>query len=535
MAIKGGKMKDLIITVCRDTRKVKFNREFIGLTGENLQGNIVVDFEDKTDFVDGSALFEVEQNGAKYFIEMTKDADAKTYSLPIKSSLLQYACTMKCQVTITQEATNDGVPVFKTEIFKMPCNEAINAVETIPEQYPLWFDEVEKRLQALEENGGGGGNAEFENFKKEVEDAIGVELVEQENETVENLTLIAGERWKGVATPSKAGSRARTERIVRTDDMKTIRFGDGFLNAGIYGSNDGEILEVVNAIPLGEPVDISNCTYKYLYIDITLVDSSVPFPNPAPHGALSIVYSINGDIETVERLKPVKDLIGGSNKYKIIAGCIRRATESDSWGFIIDENHQCDLNCATVTINNRGNIVINYPEIKAKKVISVVAVADEGFAEAGITCGASVGKDLTNLYLYRSTINSAVDDIYGYDGNITFLNGTKGITSASWDFENKCLVVKHNVSGSLHDKIINVTPTTKYGQFIPRILSKGGDNFSVQFLNLDGTLIETPTYAINCRVSVTNINGIKREYIDANNLYSNSGNFWFVGVFETWE
>nr|DAG81698.1 MAG TPA: hypothetical protein [Caudoviricetes sp.] len=142
-------MKDLIITVCADTRKTKFNRGFIGLNGENLQGNIVVDFTDKADFVDGTASFEVEQNGKKYFIEMTKDATNKVYSLPIKSSLLKYAGTLKCQVTITQEETASGTPVFKSEIFQIPCLDAVNATEEIPDQYPTWIETANAKIDEM--------------------------------------------------------------------------------------------------------------------------------------------------------------------------------------------------------------------------------------------------------------------------------------------------------------------------------------------------------------------------------------------------
>lgn len=141
-------MKDLIITINADNRKVKLNRDFVGLNGENLQGNIVVDFTDKADFIDGTASLEVEQNGEKYSIAMTKDTTNKIYTLPIKTSLLRYACTMKCQVTIAQAETADGIPVFKCEVFNLPCYEAINAVGSIPEQYPSTT-----LLEALEYDG----------------------------------------------------------------------------------------------------------------------------------------------------------------------------------------------------------------------------------------------------------------------------------------------------------------------------------------------------------------------------------------------
>lgn len=143
-------MKDLIITICADTRKVKFNRGFIGLTGENLQGNIVVDFTDKADFVNGEASFEIEQHGKRYTILMERDATNKVYKLPIYSSLLGYACTLKCQVNIRQEETADGIPVFKSEIFQLPCYEALNATEGIPEQYESFIDAANAKIAEMD-------------------------------------------------------------------------------------------------------------------------------------------------------------------------------------------------------------------------------------------------------------------------------------------------------------------------------------------------------------------------------------------------
>ncbi len=143
-------MKDLIITICRDTRKIKLNRGFIGLNGENLQGNIIVDFTDKAEFVDGTAYFEVVQNGKPYFLLMERDGENKAYKLPIKSSLLAYACELGCQVVIRQEETADGIPVFKSEEFKLPCPKAINATETIPEQYPSWIETASAKLAEID-------------------------------------------------------------------------------------------------------------------------------------------------------------------------------------------------------------------------------------------------------------------------------------------------------------------------------------------------------------------------------------------------
>lgn len=143
-------MNDLIITICHDTRKVKLNRGFIGLNGENLQGNIIVDFTDKADFIDGVASFEIKQNSEKYFIAMEKDAENKLYKLPIKSSLLSYTGDMPCQVSISQAETENDAPVFKSEIFQVTCLEAVNATETIPDQYPTWGEIINAKIAEME-------------------------------------------------------------------------------------------------------------------------------------------------------------------------------------------------------------------------------------------------------------------------------------------------------------------------------------------------------------------------------------------------
>ena len=110
-----------------------------------MQGNIVVDFKNKEDFVNGFAYFELNQQGQKYFIKMEKDEENKVYTLPIKSSLSKYACKLECQITI-RESDTETAPIFKSNIFYLYCNEAINAIEEIPDQYPLWFEEVNNKI-----------------------------------------------------------------------------------------------------------------------------------------------------------------------------------------------------------------------------------------------------------------------------------------------------------------------------------------------------------------------------------------------------
>lgn len=192
-------MNDLIITICRDTRKVKLNRGFIGLNGENLQGNIIVDFTDIADFVDGTAYLEVNQKGEKYFIEMQKNAADKTYSLPIKSSLLRYSGNTPYQVKIEQTETENGVPVFKSEVFQVPCLEAINATETIPEQYPTRFVTKEELAENL-------ANGEYPEVKTETLSVSAGEykskIVQHEN-TAKDITVKLPTEDGTIATEEK--------------------------------------------------------------------------------------------------------------------------------------------------------------------------------------------------------------------------------------------------------------------------------------------------------------------------------------------
>lgn len=114
-------MKDLIITIDRDTREVKTNRNFLGFCGENLQGDIIVEFTDKAEFVDGTAHFFYENTG----VPMTKDGTNKIYTTPIKSSMLSGAGQLTCQIKVVQSTTNGGQPIFKSDVFKLTCFKAV--------------------------------------------------------------------------------------------------------------------------------------------------------------------------------------------------------------------------------------------------------------------------------------------------------------------------------------------------------------------------------------------------------------------------
>lgn len=138
-------MKDLNITINTDTRQPKFTRNFIGVNGEYLHGNIVVDFENE--FMDGMATLEVEIDNDKYLIALEKGND-EFYSVEIKGSLLSKVGKMYCQVRVD---TLDG-QVFKCRRFPLFVLEAINATATIPEDYGDWLKRIEDQIREIGEN-----------------------------------------------------------------------------------------------------------------------------------------------------------------------------------------------------------------------------------------------------------------------------------------------------------------------------------------------------------------------------------------------
>lgn len=132
-------MKDLIITINVNTRKASTSKGFVGINGEHLNGNIVVDFIGE--FIDGAGFLEIDNGENKYIIGMTKDGEH--YSVPIRSSLLTKTTKLKLQFRAHIAIDQDTTRIFKSEIIELPVLEAINAVSTIPDDYPaVWVSSI---------------------------------------------------------------------------------------------------------------------------------------------------------------------------------------------------------------------------------------------------------------------------------------------------------------------------------------------------------------------------------------------------------
>lgn len=169
-------MKDIIININSTTHKVDFPDEFLGIGLENLQGNLIFQFDNN--FIGGQARLEAVINdisGAIYNLQSYGNG----YIVPIKSSLLTGSNvlmqlvideTSLTQYTLTTDTTINPnktyyikqdnsyivvenpvvadigtyyeaeTPVFKTDIFLLKVRESINAEATIPDEYPTWIN-----------------------------------------------------------------------------------------------------------------------------------------------------------------------------------------------------------------------------------------------------------------------------------------------------------------------------------------------------------------------------------------------------------
>lgn len=143
-------MSDLIIEINKKTRKVTLNNIHIGNDHENLQENLVFQFDE---FVDGQARLEYEINGVKNYIILQKENE--TYTIPVQNVITIYQEETKgkinFQLVITEGTEEENIPVFKSNIFFLICRPSINAVTESPEGYDLWIEQANAKLNAMDE------------------------------------------------------------------------------------------------------------------------------------------------------------------------------------------------------------------------------------------------------------------------------------------------------------------------------------------------------------------------------------------------
>ena len=183
----------------------KIDSRVLGVSGENKQQILV--FKIDEGFINGTAYLELilpnndccDRN--KYSIELEKDLENESYKLEVKRSLLRYDGDVKMQLKII----SNGVEIYKTATFEMHVMEAINAVESIEEDYPCFVEQTKVELQELQEgleqvcDNLKDTKEEIEQVKKETEGSI-------KEETDPTVPAWAKEPNKPTYTASEVGA-----------------------------------------------------------------------------------------------------------------------------------------------------------------------------------------------------------------------------------------------------------------------------------------------------------------------------------------
>ena len=137
-------MKNIEIKINKQTRMVKLSKTTIGNEGESQQYNLNFTFEDE--FVDGQARLEYQIEGQeKQWIPLEKSVES--YVLPVLNVL-----TVQGQINmqLVIDENENTMPVFKSNMFYLYCNESINAVNKAPEGYELWIEQANAKLNEVE-------------------------------------------------------------------------------------------------------------------------------------------------------------------------------------------------------------------------------------------------------------------------------------------------------------------------------------------------------------------------------------------------
>ena len=119
----------------------------LGISGENEQEKLVFSIADG--FINGTCYLELEfPNGDTGYLTLEKDTENECYYIEVKNGLLTQAGQIQMQLKIVQ----GDKEVWKCGIFNMFVVDAINATDTIADDYPDFVATFEERMDAIEEN-----------------------------------------------------------------------------------------------------------------------------------------------------------------------------------------------------------------------------------------------------------------------------------------------------------------------------------------------------------------------------------------------
>ena len=238
------------------------------------------------------------------------------------------------------------------------------------------------------------------------------------------------------------------------------------------------------------------------------------YPSSIPDGL--VCYSIN------DAFVKWSELSSGNKKLKIIAGVIRNS--GNGWEFINDANHE-PLNLAAVSVNQSGQIVLNYG-FTAKKVLTLVACPDETFAD-DYTVGGSVGlsETILNVYSIPKTVGGRV--FYNNNAGVWNYATYANFTNASFNTANGVLTLTHETLASYPAKEKFFVSANGYNcQVFTNAMSD--NTIGIMFPDSNGVAKKTPDGNMDAYIT----RQLPKRFVNANDIVDAGGNFWIFGVME---
>jgi len=214
-------INDLQVIVNKKTRFVDLPRSFIGNDGENLESKLVFSFEDE--FVNGQARLEYDIDGTKNYIVLKKENE--TYYTLVKNVMLIEG-NINMQLVIDENETDDGVPVFKSNIFYFYCGKSLNAVEEAPDGYELWIEMADAKLNQMDN---------FDISQERVSDGVEVSITDRYGVTTTEKILDGEKGTTGIVTFEIDASGHLIATANDTTDLENYSIVNGHLYLTIGG------------------------------------------------------------------------------------------------------------------------------------------------------------------------------------------------------------------------------------------------------------------------------------------------------------
>lgn len=244
--------EDIIIYVNSKTSMIDKNQSVIGISNENIVSNIIFKFEDG--FVDGTARLElIKPDETKGMILMNKEEES--YTLPIKSSLLDQEGKLYLQLRITKEKEGEEIPIFKSKMFYLVVNESINAEEEIPEQYPTWIEIFDEKIAEINSKIEEVDNIDIS--QERVEDGVEITITSKDgSSTIEKV--YDGEKGEkgeqgeqgiqGIDGKDAVINGVNTLNIIEGEGIKLEQIGSNLKITSTGGYDDTEIRQEIDEI-----------------------------------------------------------------------------------------------------------------------------------------------------------------------------------------------------------------------------------------------------------------------------------------------